>query len=402
MSKGKKTRVSARRLNLYLIHLLVFVLPFEATLIPPVLILFVLTNLFSHSWNERVRFFNKRKKFILMFSSLYLLNIVALLYTTNMSAGLFQLEVQASLLLVPLVILTSNVVNRFTLPEILKTYVIGILVAFAVCVIQSIIAFSKHGDPVAFYYNEFSFFMHPGYFAMYANLALSIMIIYIFHSKNKVMWKYYLAMACLIVLIFQLNSRTGLIVLVGNMIYGALILIFPTLKWRRQLATYLAAALITTGVLYTSYSYFKISRVSKISAEATNANSSFGSRLAMWQSSLDLVKQQPLFGYAPGDAKDVMQSKFREDRLVYAVAKNLNVHNQYFQVIIGLGIVGLIALLVPMLVPIYHSLKGTNYLYVLFVSNIGLNFITESMLEKQAGTIFYAVTWCILYFTWKD
>jgi len=402
MRQSQKSRISTKRLSLYLAHLLVFVLPFEGQFIPPVLALFLIANLAAHPWAERVRLFKKRAKFIMMFSALYFLNIIALLYTDNMPSGLFQLEVQLSLFLVPVVVLSSNVINRFTIPEILKTFVAGNLVALVICLMQATISFYKHGDPAAFYYAEFSYFMHPSYFAMYANLALSIMIVYIFHSKDKVRWRYYLAMAALIILIFQLSSRAGLIILVGNVIYGALILIFPTLKWRRQFATYIAAALLTSGVLYVSYNYFKVSRISSVSTEVTNENSSAGARLAMWKSSIDLVKQQPIFGFSPGDAKDVMQAKFREDKLVYAVAKNLNVHNEYFQALIGLGLIGLLALLLPMVVPIYYSLRGTNYLFVLFIANIGLNFMTESMLEKQAGTIFYAITWSILYFTWKD
>lgn len=395
-------KVSAKRVNLYVAHILLFILPFEPKLVPPVLVLFIITNLTCHSWTERVFYFKKRWKYILMFSSLYILNIFGLLYTDNMPAGLFQLEVQLSLLIIPLTVLTSNVINKFTLPELLKTYVVGVIIAFVLCMIYATVAFIKHGDSSVFYYTHLSYFLHPGYFAMYANMALSIILIYIFHSKDKVKWRYYVALSLLIICVFQLSSRTGLIVLAFLLIFGVLSLILPRIRWKNQFRTYMFAILITAAGLAVSYQFIKSTRVSDVGKELTSSSSSAGSRLAMWKSSYEVFKEHPIAGYGAGDAKDVMQAKFREDRLAYAVVKNLNVHDEYIQVLISYGIIGFIALILPMVYPLKFVFKGSNFIYLLFIGNVGFNFLTESVLETQAGNVFYGVMWSLLYFTWKD
>ena len=186
------------------------------------------------------------------------------------------------------------------------------------------------------------------------------------------------------------------------LIYGIFSLIVPKIKWRNQIRTYLIAIALTLGGLLASYKYVNYTRMKDVESEIANENSSAGSRLAMWKSSWDIIKERPIIGYSAGDSKDVLQAKFRDERLAYAVVKNLNVHDEYIQVTVSYGILGLLALLLPMIVPLKYVFKGTNYLFLLFIVNVGFNFLTESVLETQAGNVFYGVMWSLLYFTWKE
>ncbi len=381
---------------------MVFILPFEQRLVPAFLGLFLITSLFTCSWEERLTLFKKRWKVILMFSSLYLLNIIGLLYTENMQEGLFHLEMQLSLLIVPLIMLTGKNVNKFTLPELTKTFVFGNIVVMVLSFISAAIAFFKLGEHRVFYYKDLSLFMHPGYFSMYANFAISLLISLIYHSKDRINLRYYLGLVVLIVGVYQLESRTGTIVLILNLIYGFGVLVLPRIRWKNQLSAYLLLLFVSIGIIGVSYMISKGGRQGQVIAEAGNQSSSFGSRLAMWKASFDIVADSPIYGVGTGDAQDTMQDKFKEERIAYAVVKNLNVHNQFFQVTIAFGMLGLLSLLLPMLYPLKFIWEKGNYLYVLFLGNVGVNFLTESVLEKQGGVIFYAVMWVLLYFTWKD
>ena len=312
------------------------------------------------------------------------------------------MEMQFSLLIVPLVLLTGQNINKFTLPELTKTFVFGNIVVMILSFISASIAFFKLGEHRVFYYTNLSLFMHPGYFSMYANFAISLLISLIYHSKDKINLRYYLGLVVLIIGVYQLESRTGTIVLILNLIYGFGALVLPRIRWKNQLSAYLVLMLVSVAIIGVSYVVSNGGRQSQVITEAGNQSSSFGSRLAMWKASFDLVAESPLYGVGTGDAQDAMQAKFKEERIAYAVVKNLNVHNQFFQVAIAFGVLGLLALLLPMLYPLVFVWEKGNYLYVLFLGNVGINFLTESVLEKQGGVIFYAVMWVFLYFTWKD
>ena len=72
-----------------------------------------------------------------------------------------------------------------------------------------------------------------------------------------------------------------------------------------------------------------------------------------------------------------------------ALEHKLNAHSQFLQTGIALGIPGLSALVAMLLVPL--SLRRNRF--ILFISLtviMTLNFLVESMLEVQAGVIFYA------------
>jgi len=87
---------------------------------------------------------------------------------------------------------------------------------------------------------------------------------------------------------------------------------------------------------------------------------------------------------------------------VNAFKLELNAHNQYLQTMITLGIIGLIVLLLNLILPALYSMEQKHYLYLVFLILIGFNLLFESMLETQAGVVFYAFFNAYLFAIKKD
>ena len=86
-----------------------------------------------------------------------------------------------------------------------------------------------------------------------------------------------------------------------------------------------------------------------------------------------------------------------------ALAKKLNAHNQYLQTFIGTGILGFVLLLIMTLFLIIYSFFKKNYILMLFSILISFNFMVESMLQSQAGFIFFTFFLCLfLKYNLKD
>lgn len=381
---------------------MVFLLPFEANLVPIGVILFSVTNLFAVSWSERVKLFKERKFVIFSLIAIYLVHVTGMLYSSNIGFGLFDLEIKLSLFLLPIVTLTSNIVNKYSLPEILKTYVFGVIVSALFCLVQGTYSAIQLNDFSQLYYIELSRYLHPGYFSMYVNFAIGIVLIYILHKKNKIIPMPYFILTFLIVFVYMLSSRTGLLVLLITILYGSLFFIFPKFKFKRNFFSLLMSIIVAIGIVIPTLNSIYARNSDKIDVAVKDNSSSFGVRLAMWKYSTELMLEHPFCGVGTGDVKDKLHELFVQKELTRAIENNYNAHNQYVQTMIALGIIGLFALIAQFAVPFFFAWKAKSIIYVLYTINLFINFATESIIETQAGVIFVAVMNSMLFFTYKD
>jgi O-antigen ligase len=91
-----------------------------------------------------------------------------------------------------------------------------------------------------------------------------------------------------------------------------------------------------------------------------------------------------------GDVKDALYVKYAEKGMDAALDKKLNVHCQYLQTFVALGIAGFAILVLMLILPGILAVKRKDKLYLLFLCIFALNILVESMFETQAGVVFYA------------
>jgi O-antigen ligase len=80
-----------------------------------------------------------------------------------------------------------------------------------------------------------------------------------------------------------------------------------------------------------------------------------------------------------------------------ASEQRLNAHNQYLQTTVALGVIGLLVLILILLLPALQAYRQNNFPYFVFLVLLGFNLLFESMLETQAGVVFYAFFNVVLY-----
>ena len=122
----------------------------------------------------------------------------------------------------------------------------------------------------------------------------------------------------------------------------------------------------------------------------------------IWWYSFEITNDNFLMGVGTGDVKDNLLDKYREKQMFNALGLELNAHNQYLQTTLALGILGLIILMVTLVLPALYGLEVKHYLYLIFLILIAFNFLFESMLETQAGVVFYAFFNTYLFAIKKD
>src|SRR5437016_6103802 len=113
----------------------------------------------------------------------------------------------------------------------------------------------------------------------------------------------------------------------------------------------------------------------------------------MWNCALELIKSEPILEVGTGDVEDELQKCYTSNQytsLTYWTDTRFNAHNQFLETAIGLGIPGLILLLSCFIIALYQAYMYKNIMYVIFIVLFAVSCLTESMLERQNGVVFYA------------
>ncbi|MBL7962507.1 MAG: O-antigen ligase family protein [Flavobacteriales bacterium] len=169
----------------------------------------------------------------------------------------------------------------------------------------------------------------------------------------------------------------------------------------RPLFRFLLAGMVAFMALVAGVRTLRMKVVEAVQAAKgtqTNAEDSSALRVQVWDVALELAAAHPLIGTGTGDVKNELVAGYERKGYLHALEKRLNAHSQYLQSLVALGVPGLLLLLGCTLWPLIQAMqKGDGPLAVFLLSAV-LNFSVESMLEVQAGIVFFA--WYGIMLTW--
>ncbi len=394
--------------------LLAFSIPIYRKVVPYVIMLIVLTWLLEADFKAKARRIvdDKHRMNTLLFAGIYLIYGFGLLYTKNIGNGFFDMEVKMSLFIFPVLLATvrKEVLSKVIARRVLWAFVFGVLTSIIISYSQAIYQYYLRDTLAVFYYSSLSPLIHPSYLAMYVCFAIAIVLF--FMTSGMVKGKLRNALAVLLILVFELfvimlSSKSGILGLAIVLVLFSGYFIFAEKRIVKGLliSVLLAASfIILFNVFPVSAERFEETRVALEQADinaAELANSS-GERIMIWWYSFEITNDHFVAGVGTGDVKETMMDKYREKQMFNALGLELNAHNQYLQTTLALGIIGLLVLLLNLVLPILYGFDTRYYLYLIFLFLIVFNFLFESMLEKQAGVVFYAFFNAYLFSIKKD
>lgn len=398
-------RQIAVKIKFSVLCLIAFCLACYIYITPPFIFLFVFVWLIEGDFKRKINAF-MTNKYAMLFSGFYLLHFIGMIFTHNSQTGWFDLQVKASLIVFPLLFVSGGETGPAKQKQFMWAFVAGCICNGLICLGYAMWKYYFTGVS-EFLYSQMSLFLHPSYYAMYIDIAL-VMIFYMIVSPTISLKKLekviaYISVFFLIFMLVILESKTGMIV--SALIFSAVSLRYLFHKEHRLKAVVLLAGTIIIYAL--TYNYMITSLKSRIGNAGKTLNSgqldkaspeSTQVRYYVWQAAWEIVKEHPLIGMGTGDADSALQLQYAKDNYTGALVHHLNAHNEYLQVAVELGFVGLFGLLACLALPFFKSIKEHRYVYMAFLIIISINFLTESMLEQQAGTIFYGLFNSLLMF----
>ena len=391
------------QIKYWLLCLVPFVLCTYAYWVGVVVVTYLLCWLVEGDLNKKINTI-RGNRYVWFFAGFYALYFIGMIYTSNYDAGWFNLQVKLSLLLFPLLLSAEGKMDVEKQKPIMYSFIAGCVVNGISCLIYATWKYVNL-DVFEFQYRNFSILLHPSYFSMYIDLAL--LFIYYLFTAEKISLRKVERIVLLIFAFFLefilvlLQSKMGMIVSGGLLV---VLIIRYGIRHNYKTAVMLFAS---AAVIYFVTFHFVIGNRSRVvgavnAVENNQVNAttveSTQARSIVWRAALKVIERHPVIGVGTGDADTVLVKQYVDDGYSGVASEHLNTHNQYLQTTVVLGVIGLFYLLACLLFPFIRCVKEQRFIYAAFLVIIAANFLVESMLEPQNGTIFYGFFNSLLMF----
>jgi O-antigen ligase len=117
---------------------------------------------------------------------------------------------------------------------------------------------------------------------------------------------------------------------------------------------------------------------------------------------LGVVRKNLIFGVGTGDASDKLKEEFVSRGYIDGYYNNLNAHNQFLEILVENGLIGLILFLSILAYMAYMAVNKQNILLGLFIITTIVFFIFETMLNRLAGVSFFGLFSFLLIYAKKN
>ncbi|WP_219006279.1 O-antigen ligase family protein [Aquimarina litoralis] len=326
---------------------------------------------------------------------------MGLLYTANSKEGLKYIVRILPFFLFPLILASSSITQLKKEKALLFFGYSGLVISLILFLISGY-NYLHSRDINCFFYKEFTKLeeLHPVYFGMYYVLSVVLVLknIYKNNVKNKQVYMGILVAYSLVVLML-ISSK---IIILAALILG-FYAIFRTkgLKAQKLILSILLIVTTSLAIVFFSVTKERFSDVLKPNLEivfkdkyAYNENFS-GLTLRLVFSRLaikHLIEDNHfLLGVGTGDYKDYTNEFYVKHDLHRGKYLNYNLHNQYTQTFLSLGIFGLIYLFFMLGSFVKKSIIYEDPVFLSFAVIILLVFLTESVLQVHKGIVFFAL-----------
>lgn len=360
-------------------------------------------------WKERFRFLAQHKVYLIV-PLFFLLHLLSLLYSSNLSVGFKKIETLLSLLLIPIMLPTFRRLEFSKNIDHFKwAFILGVFANFLFCAIRATALFlyefyarregivlDSYPYTNYFFYSYLSYFMHYGYVAMYVNVAIAILLTWIAKGELKARRKRMaiLFIICLSVFVLMLYSKAGILALLIIFAYFIAYEIYRYKNFKRA-GIVLSFMLILGFVLY-QYVPYTQERIQGMIDGLSNteldpkSHDSTQLRVFVWKASRELIQANWWMGYGLGDASETLLEKYKERGFIAAYEEDLNAHNQYFQTALNVGFLGVFLLILYFFQLFRSGIRSDSLQLQLFALISFLVFFFEAYLQTQKGVYYFA------------
>ncbi len=379
--------------------------PFFKSLSLFLLLLVLVINLFV---NKNQTYFSNILNFknpVLYLIGFYLLYCIGMFYSTDLKEGFKDLIIKLPLILLPIAVclLPKRIITKKRLWGLFFAFALGLIVMQVYLLIMALSnAFSVEGFKVyKILYVNLAQKYHPTYLSLFTSFAFLfsyfLPLKYIVKSTKKAFSLKLIFMLWLSLYNVLLSSRIGIIA----MFLAFIVIIFNEIVIRKRFINTLAYFFVSLFFVFSSFAVNTINKrfddiVTNTQIEKNKdkkLNNAVSQRSFIYKNAGELIAKNLVFGAGTGDVKNVVQEFYLEKGVNFKTY--LNPHNQFIQIAVAIGVVGLIFFILMLLLFSWSFWNKGGLIFLFSIGMLCVYMMTESIIERQQGVHFVA-----FYFMW--
>jgi O-antigen ligase len=395
-------------------HVRAFIKGFSFSAELLLLILFFVTLPLKNSYNSisilliLIFAFSKFQKFnikrVLNFPvllSYFILYVVSLAYTTDVSSGLESLLRHSVFLIFPMLFSSLNF-KKSNINTALNYFIVWICLLAFYSEIATIWKLLVNDQSLFLWFRkDFSYKalgsiigIHPPYMSLFTSYCVLLLIDKIGDNKKR-NFVYIITILFLFFYTIHLSSRLPIValLLVSTVFYFKKLLVHNSLS-KAFFKLFILIGIVFTLLLSVRSTRYRFAEVFGMKYSSGLYIKSGPDKLEQWAAAID-ANENVLFGNGLGDVNESLIASNKRHGLMKNANRKYNAHNQYIQTYVGLGIIGLI-LLFGIFLYSWDTKKPLFKLNNYFLIYLSIVFLSESYLQRHHGIVFIVFILCVI------
>jgi len=347
----------------------------------------------------------QNKLLLIVFIIFYIWQIIGILYSDNTKEGWRNIVLRLPFILFPLFLISPEDKIQQNIMKLLRIFALSTFFYLIVCfgyafyrslyIKNGILVFNPN-LPVEtwlnyFYGSEFAFSQHPSYLSMYilfsVYIAFESFFVMSVSKTRRMLW-----LAVVIVFLFSIYLLSARADILATLLTVPFYL-FSKMKKIKRNRIFVPVFLISIIILIIIFiSNPRLNYNLKGDSKKEWSNKLFNeSRFDIWESAFNIIRHNIVFGVGTGDIQDELNKEYKfSGKKDLELVKNLNTHNQFIEILVENGLIGLILFLSILGLMFFIAFSGKNIIYIMFLFIILFSFLFETMLNRSAGVSFFS------------
>ena len=352
-------------------------------------IVVVLIFIYVLFYNNK-QLFNRQNIFkISIISSILFIYIISFFFSENKDRALDYLIRSSPFIFLPtsFYLLKKEALEVF-FNYFLKSFIISNSVYIIVMIFYVLnLGYLSTTHDLNYYYSYITFaFFSMGDHPIYLSIQFAISILFLIRIRINKVLKVVLFLILLMGLFFL--SRKGVIISFFVALAFYFYFEFNRAKSLMMILSILILFTLSFLVPEIKERYFEVFEKSNL---INNSKTSSGIRTILWYNSIELIKENLVFGCGIGDSQEVLSKHLKDKGYIEIATKKSNCHNQYLQFLLSIGIIGLLVFICSIFYFFYFFKSQKNFLGLSILIMFLILFLTESFLDRQNGIILYTL-----------
>jgi O-antigen ligase len=356
---------------------------------------------------KKIRF--KWNLILILFISLYIIYFIGFFFGFDKSYSSKILEYKLSLLIFPtLFALKGKDFELYSIDKIKLGLIFGVAISSLVGLFNSLQCYYAGGSFLCFLTTYISPIHHPSYYVVFHLFALLFVWQGYFKRLNFFTLKWIIPFSLMSICIqFLCLSLAGLLFFfVLGIIYTLYQIKIKFGKIYFTISTFVIPVLVS--IVFFSIPQFEgefngafkfvrgyLSSPSKFVKSREVSMSGSEERLVMWTVAFQECLEHPI-GVGTGNVDYFLNKRLVSYGQIKLAHKNYNPHNQFLQISLEIGIVGLSIFLLLLFLTFQKAINSKDVILGVLICSLFFNSLFESMLQRQSGIVFYTFWICLL------